>query len=69
MINSQPSVSESTGEVVSGGDTGGLASLGLGAPGKKFRCDKCTRAFVRRDALRRHRYILAKRGIHGPAFC
>lgn len=50
----EPGVSESTGEVVSGGDTGGLASLGLGAPGKKFRCDKCMRAFVRRDALRRH---------------
>ncbi|CAO1628900.1 unnamed protein product [Sympodiomycopsis kandeliae] len=30
-----------------------LAKLGLGAPGRKFRCE-CGRAFVRRDALRRH---------------
>lgn len=50
----EPGVNERTGEVVEGGDTGGLASLGLGAPGKKFRCEKCSRAFVRRDALRRH---------------
>ena len=34
--------------------TGGLASLGLGTPGRKFRCDECGRAFVRRDALKRH---------------
>jgi ribosomal protein S26 len=33
---------------------GGLASLGLGTPGRKFRCDECGRAFVRRDALKRH---------------
>ena len=50
----EPGLNESTGEVVEGGETGGLASLGLGAPGKKFRCEKCSRAFVRRDALRRH---------------
>lgn len=38
-----------------GGQTGTatLAKLGLGAPGRKFRCE-CGRAFVRRDALRRH---------------
>ncbi|CAO1625932.1 unnamed protein product [Parajaminaea phylloscopi] len=30
-----------------------LLSMGLGAPGRKFRCE-CGRAFVRRDALRRH---------------
>lgn len=34
--------------------TGGLASLGLGTPGRKFRCEECGRAFVRRDALKRH---------------
>lgn len=34
--------------------TGALASLGLGTPGRKFRCDDCGRAFVRRDALKRH---------------
>lgn len=36
---------------------GGLASLGLGTPGRKFRCDDCGRAFVRRDALKRHQCI------------
>ncbi|UZJ53820.1 hypothetical protein CBS101457_003140 [Exobasidium rhododendri] len=35
-------------------DERGLASLGLGTPGRKFRCDECGRAFVRRDALKRH---------------
>ncbi|WFD46550.1 hypothetical protein GLX27_001187 [Malassezia furfur] len=50
----EPGLNESTGEVVEGHASGGLASLGLGAPGKKFRCEKCARAFVRRDALRRH---------------
>ncbi|KAI3485813.1 hypothetical protein L1887_50713 [Cichorium endivia] len=28
------------------GDTGGLVSLGLGTPGKKFRCNNCGRSFV-----------------------
>ncbi|SPO27555.1 uncharacterized protein UTRI_04407_B [Ustilago trichophora] len=41
-------------EQVIGGDTGGLVSLGLGTPGKKFRCDNCGRSFVRRDACNRH---------------
>ncbi|WFC97769.1 hypothetical protein MYAM1_000488 [Malassezia yamatoensis] len=50
----EPGLSESTGEVTQGAESGGLASLGLGAPGKKFRCERCARAFVRRDALRRH---------------
>ncbi|WFD41857.1 hypothetical protein MPSI1_000493 [Malassezia psittaci] len=50
----EPGLSESTGEVTQGMESGGLASLGLGAPGKKFRCERCARAFVRRDALRRH---------------
>ncbi|WFC94383.1 hypothetical protein MBRA1_001013 [Malassezia brasiliensis] len=50
----EPGLNESTGEVVEGRASGGLASLGLGTPGKKFRCEKCARAFVRRDALRRH---------------
>lgn len=31
-----------------------LAKLGLGTPGRKFRCEECGRAFVRRDALKRH---------------
>lgn len=31
-----------------------LAKLGLNTPGRKFRCDECGRAFVRRDALKRH---------------
>ncbi|CAO1613620.1 unnamed protein product [Jaminaea pallidilutea] len=30
-----------------------LVGAGIGAPGRKFRCE-CGRAFVRRDALRRH---------------
>nr|CDI54381.1 potential zinc finger protein [Melanopsichium pennsylvanicum 4] len=42
-------------EEVVGGETGGLVSLGLGTPGKKFRCDNCGRSFVRRDAFNRHR--------------
>ena len=50
----EPGLNESTGEVIEGRASGGLASLGLGTPGKKFRCEKCARAFVRRDALRRH---------------
>ncbi|PWN46983.1 hypothetical protein IE53DRAFT_306617, partial [Violaceomyces palustris] len=29
-------------------------SLGLGTPGKKFRCEACGRSFVRRDACNRH---------------
>lgn len=33
---------------------GGLASLGLGTPSRKFRCEDCGRGFVRRDALKRH---------------
>ncbi|CDW93893.1 hypothetical protein [Sporisorium scitamineum] len=41
-------------EEVVGGDTGGLVSLGLGTPGKKFRCANCGRSFVRRDACHRH---------------
>lgn len=41
-------------EEVVGGDTGGLVSLGLGTPGKKFRCNNCGRSFVRRDACNRH---------------
>lgn len=41
-------------EEVVGGDTGGLVSLGLGTPGKKFRCGNCGRSFVRRDACHRH---------------
>ncbi len=41
-------------EEVDGGDTGGLVSLGLGTPGKKFRCNGCGRSFVRRDACNRH---------------
>ncbi|PWN32607.1 uncharacterized protein FA14DRAFT_76063 [Meira miltonrushii] len=31
-----------------------LAKLGLSTPGRKFRCEECGRAFVRRDALKRH---------------
>ncbi|KAJ1022592.1 hypothetical protein NDA16_003581 [Ustilago loliicola] len=41
-------------EEVVNGDTGGLVSLGLGTPGKKFRCHNCGRSFVRRDACNRH---------------
>lgn len=41
-------------EEVVNGDTGGLVSLGLGTPGKKFRCHSCGRSFVRRDACNRH---------------
>ncbi|SOV03695.1 uncharacterized protein UDID_05483 [Ustilago sp. UG-2017a] len=41
-------------EEVVNGDTGGLVSLGLGTPGKKFRCHGCGRSFVRRDACNRH---------------
>lgn len=41
-------------EEVIGGETGGLVSLGLGTPGKKFRCESCGRSFVRRDACNRH---------------
>ncbi|KAF6766851.1 Zinc finger, C2H2 [Kalmanozyma brasiliensis GHG001] len=41
-------------EEVIDGDTGGLVSLGLGTPGKKFRCNGCGRSFVRRDARNRH---------------
>ena len=43
-----------TGDENGARQTGGLASLGLGTPGRKFRCDECGRAFVRRDALKRH---------------
>ena len=50
----EPGIHGDSGDVGEGQETGGLASLGLGAPGKKFRCDECGRAFVRRDALRRH---------------
>jgi len=50
----EPGVHGDTTEVGEGQETGGLASLGLGAPGKKFRCEHCGRGFVRRDALRRH---------------
>lgn len=50
----EPGVHGDTSEVGEGQETGGLASLGLGAPGKKFRCEQCGRGFVRRDALRRH---------------
>lgn len=46
------------GEVDENGQrVGGLASLGLGTPGRKFRCDDCGRAFVRRDALKRHQCV------------
>jgi hypothetical protein len=34
-----------------------LAKLGLGTPGRKFRCEDCGRAFVRRDALKRHQCV------------
>lgn len=50
----EPSVDEAGGNQNRDGSSGALASLGLGAPGKKFRCERCERAFVRRDALRRH---------------
>lgn len=50
----EPGIHGDSGEIGEGKNTGGLASLGLGAPGKKFRCEQCGRAFVRRDALRRH---------------
>lgn len=50
----EPGIHGDSGDVGEGQDTGGLASLGLGTPGKKFRCEQCGRAFVRRDALRRH---------------
>ncbi|WFD26838.1 hypothetical protein MNAN1_001827 [Malassezia nana] len=50
----EPGIHGDTGEVGEGQKTGGLASLGLGTPGKKFRCEQCGRGFVRRDALRRH---------------
>ncbi|WFD23077.1 hypothetical protein MEQU1_001761 [Malassezia equina] len=50
----EPGVHGDIAEVGEGQETGGLASLGLGAPGKKFRCEQCGRGFVRRDALRRH---------------
>lgn len=43
-----------TGDENGSRQSGGLASLGLGTPGRKFRCDECGRAFVRRDALKRH---------------
>lgn len=42
-----------------------LLSMGLGAPGRKFRCE-CGRAFVRRDALRRH-HCEATGGIRGTS--
>ncbi len=32
-----------------------LQVLGLGVPGRRFRCESCGKAFVRRDALQRHR--------------
>lgn len=54
---------------VSGGDTGGLVSLGLGTPGKKFRCQTCGRSFVRRDACNRHQCDGtggSSRGTHSP---
>lgn len=50
----EPGILGDSGEMGEGQETGGLASLGLGTPGKKFRCEQCGRAFVRRDALRRH---------------
>ena len=57
-------------EEVVGGDTGGLVSLGLGTPGKKFRCGNCGRSFVRRDACHRHqcddRDSLSGRGSRSP---
>lgn len=34
-----------------------LAKLGLSTPGRKFRCEECGRAFVRRDALKRHQCV------------
>ncbi|KAN0060029.1 hypothetical protein ACQY0O_008002 [Thecaphora frezii] len=48
----EPGINGDPGEI--NGDTGGLASLGLGTPGKKFRCEACGRSFVRRDACNRH---------------
>ncbi|SPO37126.1 uncharacterized protein PSFLO_02598 [Pseudozyma flocculosa] len=48
----EPGIKGDPGEIR--GDTGGLASLGLGTPGKKFRCEACGRSFVRRDACNRH---------------
>ncbi|PKI84847.1 hypothetical protein MVES_001059 [Malassezia vespertilionis] len=53
----EPGINENTGEVEEGTQAGGLASLGLGTPGKKFHCSQCTRAFVRRDALHRHQCV------------
>lgn len=50
----EPGINGDSSGAGNGKNTGGLASLGLGARGKKFRCDQCGRAFVRRDALRRH---------------
>ncbi|PWN40147.1 hypothetical protein IE81DRAFT_349517 [Ceraceosorus guamensis] len=41
-------------EINKDGRSGGLASIGLAAPGRKFRCNDCGRGFVRRDVLRRH---------------
>ncbi len=58
-------------EEVVGGDTGGLVSLGLGTPGKKFRCYGCGRSFVRRDACNRHQCdgkdISSARTSHSPS--
>lgn len=60
----EPGVHGDIAEVGEGQETGGLASLGLGAPGKKFRCEQCGRGFVRRDALRRHH---CERSMSSPA--
>ncbi|WFD30274.1 hypothetical protein MSPP1_001291 [Malassezia sp. CBS 17886] len=64
---SEPGINGSTGEVGEGTDAGGLISLGLSAPGKKFRCEDCGRAFVRRDALRRHHCDKATSGARKAA--
>jgi len=63
----EPGIHGDTDEVGEGHETGGLASLGLGTPGKKFRCAQCGRAFVRRDALRRHQCDKGASSLHGSA--
>lgn len=43
-----------------------LAKLGLSTPGRKFRCEECGRAFVRRDALKRHQCMPMPLNHTGP---
>ena len=41
-----------------------LERLGLGTPGRRFRCDRCGKAFVRRDALTRHNCDRTEMALH-----